>query len=317
MRTTIDFGIDLGTSNSAIALQDGAAPRLLEASDGSVLLPSAIHIRADGSQVIGAAAIKARRDDPANTAIEFKRQMGTGETLSFPASGRSMSAIELSAAILREPGRKGRAPRESTAAGGRDYRAGHVPAGPVRGHAAGGQPGGHRTCPAPAGADRRGHGPCRGRSCPGRTLARLRPGRRHLRRIAGPGPGRPAAGARSRRRQSPGRQGLQPRSGPLGRRAGPPAGTPRRIPPLRSGATPTPSPASPPRPSASAYGCPRLSRRNLSSRDLAKSSSGEPVHLQLLGRSRAARVADHADDHPHHGAVQDAAGPQPHDNRPS
>ncbi len=49
MRATIDFGIDLGTSNSAIALQEGISPRLLAAADGSVLLPSAIHVRPDGS----------------------------------------------------------------------------------------------------------------------------------------------------------------------------------------------------------------------------------------------------------------------------
>jgi molecular chaperone DnaK (HSP70) len=39
MRATIDYGIDLGTSNSAVAVQDGTTPRLLPAEDGSVLLP--------------------------------------------------------------------------------------------------------------------------------------------------------------------------------------------------------------------------------------------------------------------------------------
>src|SRR5438045_1495264 len=59
MRATIDFGIDLGTSNSAVAVQDGAAPRLLPGDYGSVLLPSAVHVRGDGSVVVGEAAVGA------------------------------------------------------------------------------------------------------------------------------------------------------------------------------------------------------------------------------------------------------------------
>ena len=102
MRTTIDFGIDLGTSNSAIAVQDGAKPRLLPDAAGRELLPSAVRIRADGTIEIGAGAYAARLTDPANSAIEFKRQMGTGENIQFPASGRSYSPIELSTMVLRE-----------------------------------------------------------------------------------------------------------------------------------------------------------------------------------------------------------------------
>jgi molecular chaperone DnaK len=101
MRATIDYGIDLGTSNSAIAVQDGARPRLLPAEDGEVLLPSAVHIRADGSVVVGQDALRLRVGYPDDTAVEFKRQMGTTQATSFPASGRSCSAEELSAEVLR------------------------------------------------------------------------------------------------------------------------------------------------------------------------------------------------------------------------
>ncbi len=101
MRPTIDFGVDLGTSNSAIALQEGANPRLLPGPGGDVLVPSAIHVRADGRLVLGEEAAALRASDPANTAIEFKRQMGTNETTTFPASGRCFCPVELSAEILR------------------------------------------------------------------------------------------------------------------------------------------------------------------------------------------------------------------------
>jgi molecular chaperone DnaK len=101
MRATIDYGIDLGTSNSAIAVQDGAAPRLLPGEDGAVLLPSAVLIRADGSVVVGEEAMRLRPAHPDDTAVEFKRQMGTTQATTFPASGRRCSAEELSAEVLR------------------------------------------------------------------------------------------------------------------------------------------------------------------------------------------------------------------------
>jgi molecular chaperone DnaK len=101
MRATIDYGIDLGTSNSAIAVQDGASARLLTGDDGAVLLPSAVHVRENGSVLVGAEALRERLAHPNDTALEFKRQMGTSQATSFPASGQSRSAEELSAELLR------------------------------------------------------------------------------------------------------------------------------------------------------------------------------------------------------------------------
>jgi molecular chaperone DnaK len=102
MQTTIDIGIDLGTTNSAIARQEGAKPRLLSAPGGTGLLPSCVHVRAAGEVLVGAAARAYAKSDPENTALEFKRLMGTDETRRFPASSRAMTPEELSAAVLRE-----------------------------------------------------------------------------------------------------------------------------------------------------------------------------------------------------------------------
>ena len=179
MRATIDFGIDLGTSNSAIAVQDGA-PATLAPGGGRQRSPAlgdprsrrrpTDHRRGGGRRSASA--------DPANTAIEFKRQMGTGETTPFPASGRSFSSVELSAEILRVLVRTGRAVRGRPIAGGGDHRPGHVPARPVRGDPAGGGPGRDRARPAASGTDRRGHRPFGGRPRPRRPLAGLRSRRR-------------------------------------------------------------------------------------------------------------------------------------------
>ncbi|HEY4238304.1 MAG TPA: Hsp70 family protein [Kofleriaceae bacterium] len=112
--STIDYGIDLGTTNSAIAKQSGRTGRLLPESDP--LLPSAIHVTNTGEILVGRAARLFLDKDPANTAIEFKRLMGTGERRRFPAAQRDYSPEELSAEVLRSLGARaaaedGEAPR--------------------------------------------------------------------------------------------------------------------------------------------------------------------------------------------------------------
>ncbi|MBL0216057.1 MAG: Hsp70 family protein [Myxococcales bacterium] len=99
--STIDYGIDLGTTNSALARQEGRTQRLLPGADGDPLLPSAIQVLATGEIIVGARARAMLDADPANTTIEFKRLMGTGEKKRFPASGREYTPEELSAEILR------------------------------------------------------------------------------------------------------------------------------------------------------------------------------------------------------------------------
>ena len=102
MQTTIDIGIDLGTTNSGIARQDGARPRLISSPAGSQLLPSCVHVTAAGKVLVGAEARAFAKSDPENTALEFKRLMGTEETRPFPASRTRMTPEEMSAAVLRE-----------------------------------------------------------------------------------------------------------------------------------------------------------------------------------------------------------------------
>ncbi len=99
---TIEYGIDLGTTNSAIARQDGSNTRLLMGRDKSVLLPSAVYVDAAGTVVVGAAAYAGASRHPADTATEFKRLMGTDETRTFPGSGKRMTPEELSCEVLRE-----------------------------------------------------------------------------------------------------------------------------------------------------------------------------------------------------------------------
>jgi len=125
------FGIDLGTTNSLIAVMDGDAPRVIaDAATGRRLLPSVVAIKPDGSLVAGqdAIALEPRADSETPDGVEnaivvrsIKRYMGLGGAdlapedrkrygfadmdslvVRFKAAGREFTPPELSAEILRE-----------------------------------------------------------------------------------------------------------------------------------------------------------------------------------------------------------------------
>jgi len=97
----INYGIDLGTTNSAIARWDGAEAQVFQNNDQMNVTPSAVLMLKTGRILVGRRAYNAAADDPENVALEFKRWMGQRGTKSFPASGRTMSAEELSAEVLK------------------------------------------------------------------------------------------------------------------------------------------------------------------------------------------------------------------------
>ncbi|MBK8264312.1 MAG: Hsp70 family protein [Nannocystis sp.] len=94
-------GIDLGTTNSTAAVFDGDRVTLVRNAQGGHLTPSIVRIDARGGLTIGARARRYLESDPENTRSEFKRLMGTGQELLFPASGRRLRPQELSAELLR------------------------------------------------------------------------------------------------------------------------------------------------------------------------------------------------------------------------
>lgn len=93
-------GIDLGTSNSAIAAYDGRAVSIITGSRGEALLPSVVRLDARGNVSVGRRAQRFLESDPANTRAEFKRLMGSAEALSFAAANRTLLPEELSAHVL-------------------------------------------------------------------------------------------------------------------------------------------------------------------------------------------------------------------------
>jgi molecular chaperone DnaK len=101
-RTTIDFGIDLGTTNSAIAVLRGVEAEVIKNNDNADTTPSAVWIDKRDRLYVGQAARDRSEIDPDNTRVEFKLRMGTsGDAHVFPASGRTMGPEQLSAEVLK------------------------------------------------------------------------------------------------------------------------------------------------------------------------------------------------------------------------
>lgn len=100
-RTTIDFGIDLGTTNSAIAVNDGGTPRVIKNNEGFDYTPSAVWIDRNDRLKVGKEAKDRLEDDPENAFAEFKLAMGFARDYRFQRSGRIMRPEDLSAEVLK------------------------------------------------------------------------------------------------------------------------------------------------------------------------------------------------------------------------
>ncbi len=94
-------GIDLGTTNSAAAVFDGERVSVIRNAQGGTVTPSVVRIDKQGRTTVGTRARRFVEQDPANTAAEFKRLMGTGKEIEFPAAGVKRKPEELSAEVLR------------------------------------------------------------------------------------------------------------------------------------------------------------------------------------------------------------------------
>lgn len=92
-------GIDLGTTNSLIAVLEGGQPRLIANALGEFLTPSVVSMDGDALHV-GRAARDRQATHPTQTAAAFKRAMGTNT--GFKLDGKKFGAEDLSALVLRK-----------------------------------------------------------------------------------------------------------------------------------------------------------------------------------------------------------------------
>jgi molecular chaperone HscC len=93
------LGIDLGTTNSAIAVWRNGRPEILAGAAGDRLVPSVVGLDDDGRVLVGPAAWERLITHPESTAATFKRRMGTDERISL--GKQTFAPEELSALVLR------------------------------------------------------------------------------------------------------------------------------------------------------------------------------------------------------------------------
>jgi len=100
-RTTIDYGIDLGTTNSAIALLKGVTTEIIKNNRDHDITPSAVHISKRGVTDVGFNAKQRMWQWPDDTFGEFKRRMGTDHVYYFESADQRKRAEDLSAEVLK------------------------------------------------------------------------------------------------------------------------------------------------------------------------------------------------------------------------
>src|SRR5690554_470779 len=111
-RTTVDFGIDLGTTNSAISKMENGTPESIRTNTLKDTMPSCVFINRRGAIQVGDAAFNALKAEKLNVMknwdssddnsfIEFKRTMGFDAKYDSSNAKRSFSSIELSAEVLK------------------------------------------------------------------------------------------------------------------------------------------------------------------------------------------------------------------------
>lgn len=98
----INFGIDLGTTNSGLAMYDGGKITIFKNPVGfRDTIPSVVSFR-KGRIQIGEKAREHVASNTGNVFSSFKRKMGSDESYAVPDIGKSVSPVELSAMVLKE-----------------------------------------------------------------------------------------------------------------------------------------------------------------------------------------------------------------------
>lgn len=113
MRNKIDYGIDLGTTNSAIARMENGVPTIKKSDTLKDTVPSCVHFNKRKDILVGDTAFNVMKNDntralksfeagKTNTFIEFKRTMGTTHTYECSNMCKDFTSEELSAEVLKK-----------------------------------------------------------------------------------------------------------------------------------------------------------------------------------------------------------------------
>src|SRR5690554_2806887 len=94
------IGIDLGTTNSVVAVMEGGEAIIIPNAEGSRTTPSVVAFTKDGERIVGQAAKRQAVTNPERTVSSIKRQMGTDYKVTI--DGKDMTPQEISSMVLRK-----------------------------------------------------------------------------------------------------------------------------------------------------------------------------------------------------------------------
>ena len=94
------IGIDLGTTNSCVAVMEGGEPVVLANSEGARTTPSVVGFTKTGDRLVGQVAKRQAITNPDNTVSSIKRQMGTDHKVTL--NGKEYTPQQVSAMILQK-----------------------------------------------------------------------------------------------------------------------------------------------------------------------------------------------------------------------
>ncbi len=94
------IGIDLGTTNSCVAVMEGGEPVVIANSEGSRTTPSVVAFKKDGERLVGQVAKRQAVTNPDRTIISIKREMGTNYKVTI--DGKSYTPQVISSMVLQK-----------------------------------------------------------------------------------------------------------------------------------------------------------------------------------------------------------------------
>ena len=94
------IGIDLGTTNSCVAVMEGGEPVVIANAEGARTTPSVVAFTKDGERLVGQVAKRQAITNPDRTIISIKRDMGTDRRVDI--DGKKLTPQEISAMVLQK-----------------------------------------------------------------------------------------------------------------------------------------------------------------------------------------------------------------------
>jgi len=94
------LGIDLGTTNSEVAIMEAGKPTIIKSAEGQTYFPSVVAFTKDGEMLVGETAKRQAVTNPEGTVHRIKRKIGTGEKTKI--NGKNYTPEQISAFILQK-----------------------------------------------------------------------------------------------------------------------------------------------------------------------------------------------------------------------